>query len=191
MYKNFLILLMFLVFGVSAETKKLPNIILILTDDQGWNSLSIPAGPKIPGSGSTYYQTPVAKKLAEEGIRFSMAYSAAPTCGPSRTSIQYGRSPSSLGKFAELLPTNLPSASDAMISRLKRSHPKYKAAHFGKWHQRTRSPEDIGYDVSDGQTMNKEGNSQDPLDPKLMFSLSKKAVSFVEEQVKNKHPFFL
>ena len=181
----------FFFFCSSLLASEKPNIIFLLTDDQGWNSLSIPADPAIPGSGSTYFQTPHTSKLAKEGIRFSMAYSPAPTCGPSRTSIQYGMSPISVGKFAELLPTNLPAASDAMISRLKKAHPEYKAAHLGKWHQRTRSPEEIGYDLSDGKTMNGEGNSKNPLDPKLVFSMAKKANKFMAKQVKNDNPFFM
>ena len=168
-----------------------PNVVFILTDDQGWNSLSVKMDPEIPGSGSTWFQTPHTSKLAMEGIRFSMAYSPAPTCGPTRTSLQYGMSPTAVGKFAEKLPTSLPPAADAMISRLKKAFPKYKAAHFGKWHQRTRKPEDIGYDVSNGQTMNGEGNSKDPKDPKLLFSMAKDAVGFMEIQVKAGHPFFM
>ena len=65
---------MLLMVSTWAESK-LPNIVFILTDDQGWNSLSIKADPDIAGSGSTYYQTPHTSKLASEGIRFSMAYS--------------------------------------------------------------------------------------------------------------------
>lgn len=189
MYK-LLVLLIFSGSLISSAADR-PNIVFILTDDQGWNSLSIQADPEIPGSGSTYFKTPHTSKLAEEGIRFSMAYSPAPTCGPSRTSIQYGMSPSAVGKFAEKLPTSLPPVSDAMVSRLKKAFPEYKAAHFGKWHQRTRTPEDIGYDVSDGQTMNGEGNSKDSLDPKLTFSLAKKANEFMDKQVKAKKPFFM
>ena len=170
-----------LTLNLAAQEK--PNIIFILTDDQGWNSLSIPADPAIPDSGSKYFKTPHTSKLATEGIRFSMAYSSSPTCGPSRTSIQYGMTPVSVGKFAEKLPTSLPPATDAMVMRLKKAFPQYKAAHFGKWHQRTRSPEEIGYDISDGKTMNGEGNSKDPLDPKLVFSMAKKA-SFYANHLK-------
>ncbi len=168
-----------------------PNIVFILVDDTGWNALDIPADPAIPGSGSSYYQTPNTSKLALSGVRFSMAYSPAPTCGPSRTSIQYGLTPSSVGKFAENEPTNLPPASDAMISRLKAAFPEYRAAHFGKWHQRTRTPEDIGYDESDGQTMNQEGNKCPPGDPKLTFSLARKTNDFIARQVEEEHPFFV
>jgi len=168
-----------------------PNIVFILVDDTGWNALDVPADPDIPGSGSTYYQTPQTSKLALSGIRFSMAYSPAPTCGPSRTSIQYGQSPSTVGKFAEEVPRNLPPARDAMIRRLKAAHPEYRAAHFGKWHQRTRTPEEIGYDESDGQTMNGEGNKCPEGDPKLTFSLARKANAFMTRQAKAGRPFFV
>ncbi|MEM7478039.1 MAG: sulfatase-like hydrolase/transferase [Planctomycetota bacterium] len=174
-----------------ADESARPNIVFILVDDTGWNALDVPADPEIPGSGSSYYQTPHTSKLALSGIRFSMAYSPAPTCGPSRTSIQYGLTPSTVGKFAEKAPTNLPPARDAMIRRLKLAFPGYRAAHFGKWHQRTRTPEDIGYDESDGQTMNAEGNKCPPNDPKLTFSLAKKTKDFITRQVKEERPFFV
>lgn len=51
-------------------TQGSPNIVFILVDDTGWNALDIPADPNIPGSGSTYYQTPNTSKLARSGIRF-------------------------------------------------------------------------------------------------------------------------
>lgn len=168
-----------------------PNIVFILVDDTGWNALEVLADPLIPGSRSSYYQTPHTSRLAMEGTRFSMAYSPAPTCGPSRTSIQYGQSPSALGKFAEVLPANLPPVEDAMIRRLKTAHPEYRAAHFGKWHQRTRTPEDIGYDESDGQTFNQEGNKGPTDDPKLSFALANKTNEFMERQAGEGTPFFV
>jgi len=166
-----------------------PNIIVILTDDSGWNSLSIRADPEIPESGSTYFQTPNTDRLAESGIRFSRAYSASPVCDPTRTSIQYGMTPIALGKFPTIAPETLPPVSDSMIHRLKAAHPQYKAAHFGKWHQRSRTPEDIGYDVSDGKMGNAQ--SKDPADPKMTISLAKKATAFLEEQASAETPFFM
>ena len=78
-----------------------------------------------------------------------------------------------------------------MVSCLKAAFPEYRAAHFGKWHQRTRAPEDIGYDESDGQTMNAEGNQCPPDDPKLTFSLARKTNDFMARQVAAGHPFFV
>ena len=175
--------------GAAEAGRDRPNIVFILTDDTGWNGLSIQADPEIPGSGSMFYQTPNTDRLALSGIRFSMAYSPSPTCGPSRTSIQYGLSPSTVGKFAEEVPRHLPPMGDAMVMRLKAAFPQYKAAHFGKWHQRTRSPEEIGYDESDGPTFNLQ--TQDPEDPKHTFSLARKAKDFIVRQADAKTPFFL
>lgn len=176
---------------VCAATATRPNIVFILVDDTGWNALDVPADPAITGSGSTYYRTPHTSKLALDGIRFSMAYSPSPTCGPSRASIQYGQTPSMLGEFADRPPMNLPSTQDAMVSRLKAAFPEYRAAHFGKWHQETRTPEQVGYDQSDGQTANKEGNQCPEDDPKRTFSLAHKANAFMAEQVRSGHPFFV
>jgi hypothetical protein len=39
-------------------TVKSPNIIFILTDDQGWNHVSHYSNPKIPDSKSDYFETP-------------------------------------------------------------------------------------------------------------------------------------
>lgn len=188
--KRFLASLIWGIAALGAASDK-PNIVFILVDDTGWNALEVLADPLIPGSRSSYYKTPHTSKLAREGVRFSMAYSPAPTCGPSRTSIQYGQSPSTLGKFAEKPPSNLPSADDALVRRLKAAHPEYRAAHFGKWHQRTRTPEDIGYDESDGQTFNQEGNEGPADDPKLSFNLADKTNNFMARQSEEGNPFFV
>ena len=105
--------------AISVSAGKSPNVIFILTDDMGWNALSLPADPEMPESGSSYYQTPHTDRLAKSGIRFSRAYSPSSVCDPTRTSIQYGMTPTALGKFATVAPKTLPPTSDAMVSRLK------------------------------------------------------------------------
>ncbi len=62
-----------------------PNIVLILTDDQGWKDLGC--------TGSHYYQTPHIDQLAADGMLFTQAYSAAPICSPSRGAIYSGQYP--------------------------------------------------------------------------------------------------
>ena len=113
--------------AADSKTPKEPNIIFILADDQGWNALSTPADPNDPRSGSTYYQTPRLAKLAAEGMRFSQAYSPAPTCSPSRWAIQFGRSPASLkiwgaewaatGKVTQKVPKNFPTADTVKLRK--------------------------------------------------------------------------
>lgn len=168
-----------------------PNIVLILADDQGWNALSTPMDPDIPESGSRYFRTSNLDQLASEGMRFSRAYSGGATCSPSRHSIQFGRTPSSLGiKQWKGLKSIHADYADSLVNVLKRVHPEYTAAHFGKWHMLP-SPAELGYDFSDGMTHNKDGDSSDPLDPKRIDSLTGKAENFMEQQVENGKPFFL
>jgi arylsulfatase A-like enzyme len=167
-----------------------PNVVLILADDQGWNALSVQADPDVPGSGSTYYRTPRLARLAREGMRFSQAYSPAPTCSPTRYSIQFGRSPASLGIWgADGIGRGIDAKPhESLANRLKAAAPEYACAHLGKWHIAF-SPRELGYDVDTGGGANLQ--SKDPRDPKFIFSLTRKACSFMEEQVEAGRPFFL
>lgn len=82
----------------------------------------------------------------------------------------------------------------------------YESAHVGKWHMRG-DPSDHGYIVHDGNTDNKPGNTlrkglqaneptprrlpPDLEDPKLMFSITDKALGFIEDQAEKGKPFYL
>ncbi len=81
-------------------------------------------------------------------------------------------------------------ASDSLANTLKRANSAYRAAHLGKW-QWPQSPESMGYDVSDGNTQNEDGESSDPNDPKQSFGITRRAQRFMESQVKENHPFYL
>ncbi|MFP6659470.1 MAG: sulfatase-like hydrolase/transferase [Pirellulales bacterium] len=177
--------------GDELKSDRKPNFVVILGDDQGWNALSARMNPDQPGSGSTYYQTPRLDKLAVEGMRFSQAYSPAPTCSPTRHAIQFGRSPASLKIFGADGIKNWDANNDESLAHvLKQIDSDYVCAHLGKWHI-GRSPELLGYDVSDGNTGNGTGNSKDPNDPKLIFDLSKRSIEFMNTQVDSGKPFFL
>ena len=80
--------------------------------------------------------------------------------------------------------------SDSLANTLKRADGSYRAAHFGKW-QWHQTPESMGYDASDGITMNADGDSSDPMDPKQSFGITRRAVAYMEKQVQSRHPFFL
>lgn len=62
-----------------------PNIVFILTDDQGWGDLAV--------SGHPYLKTPHLDRLAREGIRFTQAYADGSVCSPSRVAAMTGHSP--------------------------------------------------------------------------------------------------
>jgi arylsulfatase A len=68
----------------SQKTKnKPPNIILIMADDIGFETIS--------SYGSIDYQTPRIDKMAREGMRFDQCYSQ-PLCTPSRIQMMTGKS---------------------------------------------------------------------------------------------------
>ncbi|MCP4785516.1 MAG: sulfatase-like hydrolase/transferase [Fuerstiella sp.] len=175
----------------SANVADKPNFVLILADDQGWNALSTRMDPDETGSGSTYYQTPNLDKLAAQGMRFSQAYAPAPTCSPTRHALQFGRSPASLKIFGADGIRDWDATNDeSLANTLKKIDPHYVCAHLGKWHI-GRSPEELGYNVSDGSTGNGTGNSDDPDDPKRIFDLSRRSNQFIRKQVEAHKPFFL
>ena len=59
-----------------------PNIIVILTDDQGWGDLSV--------HGNTNLSTPNIDRLAAEGMAFDRFY-VSPICSPTRAEFMTGR----------------------------------------------------------------------------------------------------
>ncbi|HIF00714.1 MAG TPA: sulfatase, partial [Fuerstia sp.] len=69
-----------------------PNIILILTDDQGWSQMSASMDPGVPEAQSAYLETPNMVRLMQQGMRFTNGYSPAPLCTPTRRSILCGTS---------------------------------------------------------------------------------------------------
>lgn len=68
----------------SLNAAKKPNILIIMSDDQGYGDISC-------YGGSPDVQTPNMDKLAASGIRFTDGYVTAPICNASRTAILTGR----------------------------------------------------------------------------------------------------
>ena len=180
-----------------------PNFILILADDQGWNGTSVKMIDNNDLSRSDFYETPNIEKIAEKGVVFSNAYASAPVCAPSRYSIQFGQSPARLKMIRVGMNTNHIDHNRKLSipKQLKKINSKYRAAHFGKWGMDS-NPKTVGYDVSDGPTKNKDGvfnynsnilqwSNNESSDPKKIFSITKRAINFIEENKQNNTPFFL
>ena len=68
--------------GDGRSPKVMPNIILILADDQGWGDLRI--------SGNTNLNTPNIDAIARNGATFDRFY-VSPVCSPTRAEILTGR----------------------------------------------------------------------------------------------------
>ena len=142
----------------SGESRpaKSPNIVLILTDDQGWSQVSQVIDPRVSTSVSRYLETPNMNRLASEGVRFTSGYSPAPLCTPTRRSILCGATTARCG--SEFRSKWVPAEHTTIPKALKMANPDYRCAHFGKWgEQMISTPEQCGYDISDGMTGNNTG----------------------------------
>lgn len=105
-----------------------PNVIVIMTDDQGYGDLSC--------MGTTDFKTPYIDSLAKEGRRFTSMYSASPVCSPSRASLLTGRYPGNAGVRAILAghrrASGLTPAVPTLATALKKLG--YATGISGKWH---------------------------------------------------------
>jgi len=68
--------------AAGAHRKDKPNIVLIMADDLGYETIG--------ANGGTSYKTPVLDAMAKRGVRFEHAY-AQPLCTPSRVKIMTGK----------------------------------------------------------------------------------------------------
>ncbi len=117
--------------AVFAEsTAPRPNILVILTDDQGYADVSFNGSPDI--------HTPSLDKLAEDGAIFTSAYVVHPFCGPSRAGLMTGRYPHKFGSQFNLPSSNASGGlgipkSETFISTVLQDAGYYTGA-IGKWH---------------------------------------------------------
>ena len=187
-----------------------PNIILILSDDHGWSQLSQTMHPGVPEAQSSYLKTPNIDRIGREGVRFSSGYSPAPLCTPTRRSILCGTSAARSG--SEFASRWVPAEHLTIPKALKQAHAAYRTAHFGKWgEQMNATPEEAGYDASDGltgnttggmpKTLNKDvanaGHNNTPAfytnqeDPKLTGHVTDRTLAFMRESVRMNRPFYV
>ena len=177
-----------------------PNFVIILSDDQSWVGSSLKMKPEDSRTKSDYFQTPHLERLAKRGMLFTQGYAPAPFCCPTRRSLLIGQTPAR--HIYQKNQQNWTSNFRKQLSlprMLKQVNGNYKTAHFGKWDMRfdNVSPEQMGYDVSDGITGNSTGGgkgSGGPAaknDPKLIQSLTERANNFMKTQVQQNKPFFI
>ncbi|WP_282049489.1 sulfatase-like hydrolase/transferase [Maribacter aquivivus] len=108
-----------------------PNIIVILTDDQGWADVGF--------NGATDIPTPNLDRLASEGVTFSNGYVSHPYCSPSRAGLLTGRYQARFGHDCNMPYDGENDASigtplsEKMISEALKEQ-GYRTSAIGKWH---------------------------------------------------------
>ena len=110
-----------------AAAEATTNFVVILCDDLGYGDLGCYAHPHI--------KTPNLDRLAEQGLRLTDCYAAAPVCSPSRAGMLTGRIPNRAGIF-DWIPANSPMhlrSSEVTVAKLLKSA-GYQTCHSGKWH---------------------------------------------------------
>lgn len=143
--KYVVILIVFITFTISelcfAQEQPHPNVIIIMTDDQGYGDLGITGNPHI--------KTPVIDEFARESIRFNNFY-VSPVCAPTRSSLLTGRYSLRTGIRDTYNGGAIMASNEVTIAEMLKQA-DYKTGVFGKWHlgdSYPGRPNDQGFDES-------------------------------------------
>ena len=117
-----IVLLSSLLSGSATASEELPNIILLMGDDHGWDEAGY--------NGHPHLKTPVLDEMAATALRLDRFYAAHPSCSPTRGSVLTGRHPNRYGTF---VPNRSFRPEEITIAQLLQKK-GYACGHFGKWH---------------------------------------------------------
>ena len=111
--------------SLKAQTdKKHPNVVLIMTDDQGYPNLSCLGHPLL--------KTPNIDNLYKNSVRLT-DYHVDPTCAPSRSALLTGRYSDRVGVWHTIMGRNLLRKDEVTMADVFKNS-GYATAMFGKWH---------------------------------------------------------
>jgi arylsulfatase A len=168
-----------------------PNVILILTDDQGYGDLGI--------HGNSQIDTPVLDQLARESARFDRFY-VSPLCAPTRASMLTGRYHLRTGTISVSKGLENMDAEEYTVAELFKDN-GYSTSLFGKWHNGQHYPNHPlaqGFDVFTGflgghwsnyfdTHLEKDGKMQ-KTEGYITDVLTDEAIAFIEAN--QSEPFF-
>lgn len=113
--------------ALGAEPDRLPNFVILFTDDQGYQDLGCFGSPDI--------QTPNLDRMARQGMRFTSFCVAQAVCSASRTAMLTGCYPNRVGILGALGPNARHGISDEEMTLAQVVKQRgYATAAFGKWH---------------------------------------------------------
>jgi len=195
----------------ATATGRKPNIVFILFDDLGY-------GEPPSFRQDSPFKTPNLDRLAEEGVKFTDAHSAAAVCTPTRYGVLTGRYPSRIGQFGVLgFPSKPIIEKDRMTVASMLKARGYHTACFGKWHLgmdwggvKSEAAAKAGTPVADGPTTrgfdefygytearsirtvienDRVLGTYEPVEVQPL--MAKKAVEYIDARAKDGKPFFL
>ena len=121
-----LLALLNIAFSANAQTADRPNILIIMTDQQTADAMSI--------AGNKDLHTPAMDKLAQNGVRFTRAYCSQPLCSPSRSAIMSGKMPFETGFVGNAPEKDGQWPDDLLMMGKIFQNGGYKTGYVGKWH---------------------------------------------------------
>lgn len=110
--------------ALRAAPASRPNVILIMSDDQGYGDLSIHGNPNLT--------TPALDAIAKAGAQFTQ-FQVCPVCSPTRSSLLTGRYNYRTGVVDTYLGRSLMDPKETTLAEVLR-HAGYRTGIFGKWH---------------------------------------------------------
>jgi len=109
---------------LKAKTNNKPNIIVVLTDDQGYGDLAC--------HGNPWLKTPAIDKLYNESVSLSN-FHVDPTCAPTRAALMTGKYSSKVGVWMTFMGRHHMSSKHNTMADIFTEN-GYETAMYGKWH---------------------------------------------------------
>ncbi|MEJ6578959.1 MAG: arylsulfatase [Akkermansiaceae bacterium] len=185
--------LSFLILAPLAFAKPQPNVVVFLSDDQGWGDLS--------HSGNRDLKTPNIDSLARDGASFE-AFSVCPVCSPTRAEFLTGRYHTRSGVWATSSGGERMDLDETTIADLFQEA-GYRTGAFGKWHngmQFPYHPNGRGFDTFYGFCSGHWGDYFDPMLEKngvivkgegfCIDDFTNQAMAFMKDSHQSGKPFF-
>ncbi|MEE2947357.1 MAG: arylsulfatase [Verrucomicrobiota bacterium] len=116
--------------GTTTADDRQPNVVLVLTDDQGFGDVRSHGNPLI--------DTPVQDRIAAEGVRFERFF-VSPVCAPTRASLLTGRYHIRTGVHGVTRGHETMRADEVTLAELLKGA-GYATGAFGKWHNGSQYP---------------------------------------------------
>lgn len=124
----------------SAESNR-PNVILVITDDQGYGDIA--------AHGNKMIRTPNLDALYRQSVRLT-DFHVDPTCSPTRAALMSGRYSTRTGVWHTIMGRSIMAAEEVTIAEMMQAA-GYRTGMFGKWHLGDNfpcRPHDQGFDVA-------------------------------------------